>query len=130
MNSAGFIKILVVSLIKTGSENLVKSFPIRSLNNFKNIVSFTSTGSFIDTLILSGVDITITSGVVNLTNPLGAPNLVYNTGSGSTPVPHDNTRTARVVTHNELFDQTSAVNKDLNEILIERERCKRDGDMC
>jgi hypothetical protein len=35
----------------------------------------------IDTLILSGVDITITSGVVNLTNPLGAPNLVYNTGN-------------------------------------------------
>ena len=35
----------------------------------------------IDNLSLSGVDITITSGVVTLTNPLSAPNLVYNTGT-------------------------------------------------
>jgi len=35
----------------------------------------------IDNLSLSGVDITITSGVVSLTNPLSAPNLVYNTGN-------------------------------------------------
>jgi hypothetical protein len=34
----------------------------------------------IDVLTLSGVDVTITSGVVSLTNPLSAPNLVYNTG--------------------------------------------------
>ena len=35
----------------------------------------------IDTLSLSGVDISITSGNVFLTNPLSAPNLVYNTGN-------------------------------------------------
>ena len=35
----------------------------------------------IDNLSLSGVDVTITSGVVNLTNPLSAPNIVYNTGN-------------------------------------------------
>jgi hypothetical protein len=35
----------------------------------------------IDSLSLSGIDITITSGVVSLTNPLSAPNLVYNTGN-------------------------------------------------
>jgi len=35
----------------------------------------------IDNLNLSGVDITVTSGVVTLTNPVSAPNLVYNTGN-------------------------------------------------
>ena len=35
----------------------------------------------IDNLSLSGVDIAITSGVVSLTNPLSAPNIVYNTGN-------------------------------------------------
>ena len=35
----------------------------------------------IDNLNLSGVDISITSGNVFLTNPLSAPNLVYNTGN-------------------------------------------------
>jgi len=35
----------------------------------------------IDNLSLSGVDITITSGIVILTNPVSAPNLVYNTGN-------------------------------------------------
>ena len=34
----------------------------------------------IDNLSLSGVDITITSGVVSLTNAISAPNIVYNTG--------------------------------------------------
>lgn len=34
----------------------------------------------IDNISLSGVDITITSGVVTSTNPLSAPNIVYNTG--------------------------------------------------
>ena len=35
----------------------------------------------IDNLSLSGVDVTITSGNVVLTNPVSAPNLVYNTGN-------------------------------------------------
>ena len=35
----------------------------------------------IDNLSLSGVDVTITSGIVILTNPISAPNLVYNTGN-------------------------------------------------
>ncbi len=35
----------------------------------------------IDTLNLSGVDITITSANVSLTNPVSAPNLIYNTGN-------------------------------------------------
>ena len=35
----------------------------------------------IDNLSLSGVDITITSGIVILTNPVVAPNIVYNTGN-------------------------------------------------
>ena len=35
----------------------------------------------IDNLNLSGVDITITNGNVVLTNPVSAPNLVYNTGN-------------------------------------------------
>jgi ABC-type lipoprotein release transport system permease subunit len=53
MNSAGFIKIFVGSFINTGRENLDKSFPIISLNNFKNIVNFTSTALGIEILILS-----------------------------------------------------------------------------
>ena len=36
--------------------------------------------SSVDTISLSGVDITITNGVVISTNPITAPNLVYNTG--------------------------------------------------
>ena len=35
----------------------------------------------IDNLSISGVDITITSGNVSLTNPVSAPNLIYNTGN-------------------------------------------------
>jgi hypothetical protein len=35
----------------------------------------------IDNLSLSGVDVTITSGVLSLTNSLSAPNIVYNTGN-------------------------------------------------
>jgi hypothetical protein len=35
----------------------------------------------IDILSISGVDVTITSGNVVLTNPVAAPNLVYNTGN-------------------------------------------------
>ena len=37
----------------------------------------------VDTISLSGVDVTITNGVVILTNPITAPNLVYNTGTQS-----------------------------------------------
>jgi len=55
---------------------------------FVNNINVSGTGIFnsldlnnIDNLSLSGVDITITSGVVSLTNPLSAPNLVYNTGN-------------------------------------------------
>jgi hypothetical protein len=35
----------------------------------------------IDSLSFSGVDVTITSGLVVLTNPVSAPNLVYNSGN-------------------------------------------------
>jgi len=35
----------------------------------------------VDIISLSGVDVTITSGLVVLTNPVSAPNLVYNTGN-------------------------------------------------
>jgi len=54
---------------------------------FVNSINVSGTGIFnsldlnnIDILSLSGVDITITSGAVTLTNPVSAPNLVYNTG--------------------------------------------------
>jgi hypothetical protein len=53
-----------------------------------NVFNVSGTGVFnaldlnnIDTLSLSGVDITITNGNVILTNPVSAPNLVYNTGN-------------------------------------------------
>lgn len=56
----------------------------------ENNIQVSGTGIFnaldlnnIDNLSLSGVDITITSGTVALTNPLSAPNLVYNTGNQS-----------------------------------------------
>ena len=66
----------------TGDQN------ISGNKNFLNNIGVSGTGVFsaidlnnIDTLSLSGVDITITSGVVTLTNPVSAPNLVYNTGN-------------------------------------------------
>ena len=56
--------------------------------NFAHNMSVSGTGIFnaldlnnIDNLNLSGVDIAITSGNVSLTNPVSAPNLVYNTGN-------------------------------------------------
>ena len=55
---------------------------------FSGNINVSGTGIFnaidlnnIDNLNLSGVDVTITSGTVTLTNPTFAPNLVYNTGS-------------------------------------------------
>lgn len=55
---------------------------------FTNNINVSGTGIFnsldlsnIDRLSLSGVDITITSGIVLSTNPVFAPNLVYNTGN-------------------------------------------------
>jgi hypothetical protein len=54
---------------------------------FANNIAVSGTGIFnsldlssVDTISLSGVDITITNGVVISTNPITAPNLVYNTG--------------------------------------------------
>jgi len=54
---------------------------------FANNIGVSGTGIFnsldlssVDTISLSGVDITITNGVVISTNPITAPNLVYNTG--------------------------------------------------
>ena len=61
---------------------------ISGVKTFANNLQVSGTGIFnaldlnnIDNLSLSGVDITITSGVVSLTNPLSAPNLVYNIGN-------------------------------------------------
>ena len=55
---------------------------------FINNVAVSGTGIFnsldlnsVDTVSLSGVDVTITNGAVFLTNPLSAPNLVFNTGN-------------------------------------------------
>lgn len=55
---------------------------------FSDNINVAGTGIFsaldlnnIDNLSLSGVDITITSGNVSLTNPVTAPNLIYNTGN-------------------------------------------------
>ena len=60
---------------------------IIGVKTFLDSINVSGTGTFnsldlnnIDTLSLSGVDVTITSGVVTLTNPVSAPNLVYNTG--------------------------------------------------
>ena len=71
-----------VSVLTFGDQN------ISGNKNFLNNIGVSGTGVFsaidlnnIDTLSLSGVDITITSGVVTLTNPVSAPNLVYNTGN-------------------------------------------------
>jgi hypothetical protein len=60
---------------------------ISGIKTFSNNIQVSGTGIFnsvdlnnIDTLSLSGVDITVTSGNVILTNPIVAPNIVYNTG--------------------------------------------------
>jgi hypothetical protein len=66
----------------TGNQN------ISGNKTFINNLEIQGTGIFnaldlnnIDNLALSGVDITITNGNVILTNPISAPNLVYNTGN-------------------------------------------------
>lgn len=61
---------------------------ISGIKTFANNIVVSGTGIFnsldlsgVDTISLSGVDVTITNGVVILTNPITAPNLVYNTGT-------------------------------------------------
>jgi len=61
---------------------------ISGIKTFANNIAVSGTGIFnsldlssVDTISLSGVDITITNGVVISTNPITAPNLVYNTGN-------------------------------------------------
>jgi len=61
---------------------------ISGVKTFANNLQVSGTGIFnaidlnsVDIISLSGVDVTITSGLVVLTNPVSAPNLVYNTGN-------------------------------------------------
>ena len=61
---------------------------ISGIKTFANNIAVSGTGIFnsldlssVDTISLSGVDVTITNGAVFLTNPLSAPNLVFNTGN-------------------------------------------------
>jgi hypothetical protein len=67
---------------------LVGNQTISGVKTFANDIKVSGSGTFngldlnaIDVLSLSGVDITITSGIVNSTNSVTAPNLVYNTGN-------------------------------------------------
>lgn len=71
-----------VSVLRYGNQT------ISGDKTFLDNINFSGTGIFnslnlnnIDILSLSGVDITITSGAVTLTNPVSAPNLVYNIGN-------------------------------------------------
>jgi hypothetical protein len=77
--------------IISGNKTFVNSINVSGTGIFNALVAnnlqVSGTGIFnsldlnnIDILSLSGVDITITSGAVTLTNPVSAPNLVYNTG--------------------------------------------------
>jgi len=66
----------------TGNQN------ISGVKTFANNIQVSGTGIFnaidlnsVDIISLSGVDVTITSGLVVLTNPVSAPNLVYNSGN-------------------------------------------------
>jgi hypothetical protein len=70
-----------VSVLRYGDQT------VSGVKTFSNNIQVSGTGIFnsvdlnnIDILNLSGVDITITSGNVILTNPIVAPNIVYNTG--------------------------------------------------
>jgi hypothetical protein len=77
----------------TNVDNLVYATgnqTISGVKTFANNLQVSGTGIFnaldlnnIDNLSFSGVDVTITSGIVALTNPVSAPNLVYNTGNQS-----------------------------------------------
>lgn len=70
------------AFIQTGivSKQYVDRFSDQTVSGVKTFVDGVNLDS-IDTLNLSGVDITITNGNVILTNPVSAPNLVYNTGN-------------------------------------------------
>jgi len=86
-NTGAFQKLYADNLVyNTGNQIIsgIKTFANAISGNFQ----VSGTGIFnaldlnnIDTLSLSGVDITITSGAVTLTNPISAPNLVYNIGN-------------------------------------------------
>jgi hypothetical protein len=67
------------AFIQTGivSKQYVDRFSDQTISGIKTFVNGVNLND-IDTLNFSGVDITITSGNVVLTNPLSAPNLVYN----------------------------------------------------
>jgi hypothetical protein len=66
----------IISGIKTFANAISGNFQVSGTGIF-NALDLNN----IDTLSLSGVDITITSGAVTLTNPISAPNLVYNIGN-------------------------------------------------
>jgi hypothetical protein len=79
---SGYIPIDSEVVHNTGNQT------ISGVKTFANNLIVSETGIFnaldinnIDNLSLSGVDITITSGNVSLTNPVTAPNLIYNTGN-------------------------------------------------
>jgi hypothetical protein len=91
--AGGFISLLTddervaVTITSGGNVGIGTISPSEKLQVVGNI-QVSGTGIFnaldlnnIDNLNLSGVDITVTSGVVTLTNPVSAPNLVYNTGN-------------------------------------------------
>ena len=59
-----------------GNKNFINNIQVSGTGIFNN-VDFNN----IDIISLSGVDITITNGNVILTNPVSAPNIVYNTGN-------------------------------------------------
>jgi hypothetical protein len=75
---------VVASNLVYNTENQI----ISGVKIFANSINVSGSGIFnaidlnnIDILSLSGVDVAITSGNVILTNPVSAPNLVYNTGN-------------------------------------------------
>ena len=80
-----------VSNVKLMLPNIVYNTGNQTISGnktFINNVAVSGTGIFnsldlnsVDTISLSGVDVTITNGAVFLTNPLSAPNLVFNTGN-------------------------------------------------
>lgn len=76
-NTGTFQKLYADNLVyNTGNQTISGNFQVSGTGIF-NALDLNN----IDTLSLSGVDITITSGAVTLTNPISAPNLVYNIGN-------------------------------------------------
>jgi hypothetical protein len=65
-----------ISGVKTFANAISGNFQVSGTGIF-NAIDLNS----VDIISLSGVDVTITSGLVVLTNPVSAPNLVYNTGN-------------------------------------------------